>query len=47
VVPDEDRVTWEDQEVLRLSDALRPWRGKYAQVPVRAESCAYIRRERL
>jgi hypothetical protein len=33
-VPEEDRATWEDQEVQILSDALRPWRGKYPDVDV-------------
>ncbi|MFJ5733129.1 universal stress protein [Streptomyces paradoxus] len=32
VVTEEDRATWEDQEVLELSDALRPWREKYPGV---------------
>ncbi|MFF7892242.1 universal stress protein [Streptomyces sp. NPDC007907] len=32
VVTEEDRATWEDQEVLGLSDALRPWREKYPGV---------------
>ncbi|SEE06996.1 universal stress protein [Streptomyces sp. PAN_FS17] len=31
---EEDRATWEDDEVQRLSDALRPWRGKYPEVDV-------------
>lgn len=34
VVTEEDRATWEDQEVLGLSDALRPWREKYPRVRV-------------
>ncbi|MCA2201210.1 universal stress protein [Streptomyces griseoincarnatus] len=34
VVTEEDRATWEDQEVLRLSDALRVWREKYPRVTV-------------
>jgi nucleotide-binding universal stress UspA family protein len=34
VVTEEDRATWEDQEVLRLSDALRRWREKYPDVAV-------------
>ncbi|MGC0208716.1 universal stress protein [Streptomyces levis] len=34
VVTEEDRATWEDQEVLGLSDALRPWREKYPGVTV-------------
>ncbi|MGW3149614.1 universal stress protein [Streptomyces sp. NPDC001177] len=33
-VPEEDRATWEDHEVQLLSDALRPWRAKYPDVPV-------------
>ncbi|MEW2305262.1 universal stress protein [Streptomyces sp. NPDC006655] len=36
-VTEEDRATWEDQEVLRLSDALRPWQEKYPEVTVRAD----------
>ncbi|MEU6081361.1 universal stress protein [Streptomyces sp. NPDC047108] len=35
VVTEEDRAMWEDQEVLRLSDAVRAWREKYPRVPVR------------
>ncbi|MEU1317126.1 universal stress protein [Streptomyces tibetensis] len=34
VVTEEDRATWEDQEVLGLSDALRPWQEKYPRVTV-------------
>ncbi|WP_435210623.1 universal stress protein [Streptomyces sp. bgisy034] len=34
---EEDRATWEDDEVQRLSDALRPWRGKYPEVDVLAD----------
>ncbi|MER5833417.1 universal stress protein [Streptomyces sp. NPDC002130] len=34
VVTEEDRATWEDQEVLGLSDALRPWQEKYPRVAV-------------
>jgi nucleotide-binding universal stress UspA family protein len=34
VVTEEDRTTWEDQEVLRLSDALRPLQEKYPRVVV-------------
>ncbi|MGW0082790.1 universal stress protein [Streptomyces sp. NPDC003393] len=37
VVTEEDRATWEDQEVLRLSDALRPWREKYPRVAARTD----------
>jgi nucleotide-binding universal stress UspA family protein len=37
VVTEEDRATWEDQEVLRLTDALRPWREKYPAVAVRTD----------
>lgn len=37
VVTEEDRATWEDQEVLRLSDALRDWRETYPRVTVRAD----------
>ncbi|WP_416955894.1 universal stress protein [Streptomyces sp. Agncl-13] len=33
-LPEEDRGRWEDQETQRFSDALRPWREKYPQVPV-------------
>lgn len=33
-VLEEDRAMWEDDEVQRLSDALRPWRGKYPEVDV-------------
>ncbi|GAA3771375.1 universal stress protein [Streptomyces coacervatus] len=36
-VTGEDRATWEDQEVLRLSDALRGWHDKYPQVTARSE----------
>ncbi|MFI8891635.1 universal stress protein [Streptomyces paradoxus] len=32
VVTEEDRATWEDQEVLELSDAMRPWQEKYPRV---------------
>ncbi|MEG8275312.1 universal stress protein [Streptomyces sp. AHA2] len=32
VVTEEDRATWEDQAVVDLSDALRPWQEKYPQV---------------
>jgi nucleotide-binding universal stress UspA family protein len=37
VVSEEDRATWEDQEVLRLSDALRAWQEKYPRVTVRTD----------
>ncbi|WP_324787683.1 universal stress protein [Streptomyces sp. H51] len=30
----DERATWEDQEVQRLSDALRPWRTRYPDVDV-------------
>lgn len=33
-VLEEDRAAWEDDEVQALSDALRPWRGKYPDVDV-------------
>ncbi|MFI0514900.1 universal stress protein [Streptomyces sp. WSLK1-5] len=33
-IPEEDRGAWEDQEVQLLSDALRPWRERYPEVPV-------------
>jgi hypothetical protein len=33
-VLEEDRATWEDQEVQALSDVLRPWRGNYPDVEV-------------
>ncbi|MGW7210624.1 universal stress protein [Streptomyces sp. NPDC054837] len=33
-IPEEDRATWEDQEVQALADTLRPWREKYPEVPV-------------
>ncbi|KPI19070.1 UspA domain-containing protein [Actinobacteria bacterium OK074] len=33
-VSERDRATWEDHEVNLLSDALRPWRGKYPEVDV-------------
>jgi nucleotide-binding universal stress UspA family protein len=33
-VLEEDRATWEDNEVQLLSDALRPWRRKYPEVDV-------------
>lgn len=33
-VLEEDRATWEDDEVQLLSDALRPWRAKYPDVDV-------------
>ncbi|BCL18416.1 universal stress protein [Streptomyces tuirus] len=34
VVTEEDRADWEDQEVLRLADVLRPWQEKYPGVTV-------------
>ncbi|MFH9705889.1 universal stress protein [Streptomyces luteogriseus] len=34
VVTEEDRAGWEDQEVLRLSDVLRPWQEKYPGLTV-------------
>ncbi len=34
VVTEEDRATWEDQEVLQLSDALRVWQEKFPRVTV-------------
>ncbi|MGW0822691.1 universal stress protein [Streptomyces sp. NPDC002845] len=37
VVTEEDRATWEDQEILRLSDALRGWQEKYPAVTVRTD----------
>jgi nucleotide-binding universal stress UspA family protein len=37
VVTEEDRATWEDQEVLRLSDALRDWHEKYSTVTLRPD----------
>lgn len=36
-VTEEDRATWEDQEVLQLSDALRAWQEKYPRVTVRPD----------
>ncbi|MES5819795.1 universal stress protein [Streptomyces sp. RG80] len=33
-VLEEDRATWEDQEVQLLADALKPWRGTYPDVDV-------------
>ncbi|MET7682337.1 universal stress protein [Streptomyces sp. NPDC005423] len=33
-VPEEERATWEDEEVAQLSEALRPWRAKYPDVDV-------------
>ncbi|MFF0088193.1 universal stress protein [Streptomyces canus] len=36
-VTEEDRATWEDQEVLQLSDALRTWQEKYPRVTVRPD----------
>ncbi|WP_405718050.1 universal stress protein [Streptomyces sp. NBC_01537] len=37
-VTEEDRATWEDQEVLLLSDALRGWREKYPEVAVQPDA---------
>ncbi|MFF5187351.1 universal stress protein [Streptomyces sp. NPDC000345] len=37
VVTEEDRATWEDEEVLRLSDALRVWQAKYPRVTARTD----------
>jgi nucleotide-binding universal stress UspA family protein len=37
-VTEEDRATWEDQEVLSLSDALRGWREKYPEVAVQPDA---------
>lgn len=37
VVTEEDRATWEDQEVLGLSDALRPWQEKYPGLSVTSD----------
>ncbi|WP_328666977.1 universal stress protein [Streptomyces sp. NBC_00322] len=34
---EEDRATWEDQELLLLSDALRAWREKYPEVAVQPD----------
>ncbi|MEV5845340.1 universal stress protein [Streptomyces sp. NPDC051985] len=36
-VTEEDRATWEDQEVLRLADALRTRQGRFPEVTVRAD----------
>jgi nucleotide-binding universal stress UspA family protein len=36
-VTEEDRATWEDQEVLQLADALRAWQEKYPEVAVRTD----------
>ncbi len=36
-VTEEDRATWEDQEVQLMSDALRTWQDKYPEVSVRAD----------
>ncbi|MEU5523431.1 universal stress protein [Streptomyces sp. NPDC047860] len=33
-VPEEDRSTWEDEEVQRLSDVLQGWQDEYPGVPV-------------
>ena len=36
-VTEEDRATWEDQEVLQVADALRTWQDKYPEVTTRAD----------
>ncbi|MFE9017597.1 universal stress protein [Streptomyces sp. NPDC007808] len=36
-VTEEDRATWEDQEVLLMADALRAWQDKYPEVAVHAD----------
>ncbi|MEU6252513.1 universal stress protein [Streptomyces sp. NPDC047043] len=36
-VTEEDRATWEDQEVLQMADALRTWQDKYPEVTTRAD----------
>lgn len=36
-VTEGDRADWEDQEVLLLSDALRPWQEKYPEVAVQPD----------
>ncbi|MEI5525540.1 universal stress protein [Streptomyces brasiliscabiei] len=36
-VTEEDRATWEDQEVLRASDGLRPWQDRYPGVTVHTD----------
>jgi hypothetical protein len=36
-LPERDRAALEDHEEGLLSDALRPWRGKYPDVEVRAD----------
>ncbi|MER5506486.1 universal stress protein [Streptomyces sp. NPDC002766] len=40
-VPEEDRATWEDQEVQVLSDALRPWRARYPDVEVQQDVLSF------
>lgn len=37
VVTEEDRATWEDQEVLRLSDAVCAWQEKHPRVTARTD----------
>ncbi|MFF4585668.1 universal stress protein [Streptomyces sp. NPDC001388] len=37
VVTEGDRARWEDEEVLRLSDALRVWQAKYPRVTARTD----------
>ncbi|SFE28094.1 hypothetical protein [Streptomyces mirabilis] len=36
-MPEKDGAAWEDHEVALLSDALRPWPAKYADVDARAD----------
>lgn len=36
-VTEEDRATWEDQEVLELSDAVRAWQDRFPRVTVRTD----------
>jgi hypothetical protein len=46
-IPEEDRATWEDQEVQQLADALRPWREKHPQVPVLEDVVLLMRTQAL
>ncbi|QNP68296.1 universal stress protein [Streptomyces roseirectus] len=46
-VPEEDRATWEDHEVQLLSDALRPWRAAYPDVPVLADVLLFTQADAL